>query len=251
MKEPNPNKYKNPQNYMNAMKAYWEVHGGPSNQNRALALRLSMWFEKNHEKKKDIARNMKNLRQEFKSEVAIVFPNSNNNNSNKSENEGFLPSNRSIQTAQRILKNLSKMNNEQYKLRTKLQTIASIIAPAKQVLKYNYVRNTMIPKFKAQIRRRNSERAVKQLREKIKLPNNVMNRILSFANIPDHTKLKKTGKKVKSYYGGLTNIPTIYKDNKDTFWFQNKHGRWYRMTGPMQRWNYSNMSKSWIPQEKS
>ena len=248
MKEPNPNKYKNPQNYMNAMRAYWEVHGGPSNQNRALALRLQMWFEKNHEKKKEIAQNMKALRHEFKNEVAEIFPNSNNNNYNS--NEGYIPSNRSIKKTQRILTNLSKMNNEQNKLRIKLLSIANKLTPAaKKDSKYEYVRNTLIPKFKAKIRRINSERAVKQLREKIKLPNNVMNRILSFANIPDHTKLKRTGKKVKSYYGQLTNIP-IYKDNKDTFWFQNKHGRWYRMTGPMQRWNYSSMSKSWTPRNK-
>jgi len=44
--EPDPSNYSNAQNYINALVNHWSRFGGPANQNRAISLRLQMYFNK-------------------------------------------------------------------------------------------------------------------------------------------------------------------------------------------------------------
>jgi len=44
--EPDPSNYSNAQNYINALVNHWSRFGGPANQNRAISVRLQMYFNK-------------------------------------------------------------------------------------------------------------------------------------------------------------------------------------------------------------
>ena len=85
-----------------------------------------------------------------------------------------------------------------------------------------------------------------QLRNKLgtKLPMNLVSRILSNNVVP--SGLMRIGKKVRTYWGKKTNLE-IYTNKNGRFWFQDKHGRWYTMTSPSQRWYYHNVHRKWIP----
>ena len=250
--EPNPNRYSSPQNYINALSEYWTKYGGPSNRNRAIATRLQIWFDREHIMKKLHASNARNLRREFKEAAGAVakFNNSNNNggNSNSSMSHNA-PSKGNMSAIQKIMKQLQKTNEKHSNASNKLRNISNTLVRSKKkssLEKYIHVRNVMIPRTKARIRAQNSTRMFEQLRNKLgtKLPLNLVSRILSNNVVP--SGLMKTGKKVKTYWGSKTNLD-IYKNKNGRFWFQDKHGRWYTMTSPSQRWYYHNVHMKWIP----
>ena len=250
--EPNPNRYSSPQNYINALSEYWTKYGGPSNRNRAIVTRLQIWFDREHIMKKLHASNARNLRREFKEAAGAVakFNNSNNNggNSNSSMSHNA-PSKGNMSAIQKIMKQLQKTNEKHSNASNKLRNISNTLVRSKKkssLEKYIHVRNVMIPRTKARIRAQNSTRMFEQLRNKLgtKLPLNLVSRILSNNVVP--SGLMKTGKKVKTYWGSKTNLD-IYKNKNGRFWFQDKHGRWYTMTSPSQRWYYHNVHMKWIP----
>ena len=252
MKEPNPNRYNSPQNYINALSEYWTKYGGPSNRNRAIATRLQIWFDREHIMKKLHASNARNLRREFKEVAGAVakFNNSNNNggNSNSSMSHNA-PSKGNMSAIQKIMKQLQKTNEKHGRVSNKLRNISNKLVSNKNKLsheKYSHVRNVMIPRTKARIRAQNSTRMFEQLRNKLatKLPSNIVSRILSNNVVP--SGLMKTGKKVRTYWGTRTSLD-IYTNKNGRFWFQDKHGRWYTMTSPSQRWYYHNVHRKWIP----
>ena len=252
MKEPNPNRYNSPQNYINALSEYWTKYGGPSNRNRAIATRLQIWFDREHIMKKLHASNARNLRREFKEVAGAVakFNNSNNNggNSNSSMSHNA-PSKGNMSAIQKIMKQLQKTNEKHSNASNKLRNISNKLVSNKNKLsheKYSHVRNVMIPRTKARIRAQNSTRMFEQLRNKLatKLPSNIVSRILSNNVVP--SGLMKTGKKVRTYWGTRTSLD-IYTNKNGRFWFQDKHGRWYTMTSPSQRWYYHNVHRKWIP----
>ena len=252
MKEPNPNRYNSPQNYINALSEYWTKYGGPSNRNRAIATRLQIWFDREHIMKKLHASNARNLRREFKEVAGAVakFNNSNNNggNSNSSMSHNA-PSKGNMSAIQKIMKQLQKTNQKHSNASNKLRNISNKLVSNKNKLsheKYSHVRNVMIPRTKARIRAQNSTRMFEQLRNKLatKLPSNIVSRILSNNVVP--SGLMKTGKKVRTYWGTRTSLD-IYTNKNGRFWFQDKHGRWYTMTSPSQRWYYHNVHRKWIP----
>ena len=252
MKEPNPNRYNSPQNYINALSEYWTKYGGPSNRNRAIATRLQIWFDREHIMKKLHASNARNLRREFKEVAGAVakFNNSNNNggNSNSSMSHNA-PSKGNMSAIQKIMKQLQKTNEKHSNASNKLRNISNKLVSNKKKLsheKYSHVRNVMIPRTKARIRAQNSTRMFEQLRNKLatKLPSNIVSRILSNNVVP--SGLMKTGKKVRTYWGTRTSLD-IYTNKNGRFWFQDKHGRWYTMTSPSQRWYYHNVHRKWIP----
>ena len=250
--EPNPNRYSSPQNYINALSEYWTKYGGPSNRNRAIVTRLQIWFDREHIMKKLHASNARNLRREFKEAAGAVakFNNSNNNggNSNSSMSHNA-PSKGNMSAIQKIMKQLQKTNEKHSNASNKLRNISNTLVRSKKkssLEKYIHVRNVIIPRTKARIRAQNSTRMFEQLRNKLgtKLPTNLVSRILSNNVVP--SGLMKTGKKVKTYWGSKTNLD-IYKNKNGRFWFQDKHGRWYTMTSPSQRWYYHNVHMKWIP----
>jgi hypothetical protein len=254
MSEPNPNKYNNANNYVDALSEYWNTYGGPSNRSRAIALRLQAWFNKEHAKKKLLASNARNLRREFKyiSSSLAKFNNSNNNHIGSNSNSSMsrnAPSNRNMSAIKKIMKNLKTITDQHGNTSNKLNTIANMLVKNKNKVssqKYKHVRNVMIPRTKAKIRAQNSMRAFEQVRNKLtkKLPMNLVSRILSSNVVP--SGLMKIGKKVRTYWGSKTNL-NIYKNKNDQYWFQNKQGRWYRMTSPNQTWYYHNMNMGWRP----
>ena len=252
MKEPSPNRYKSPQNYINALSEYWTKYGGPSNRNRAIATRLQIWFDREHIMKKLHASNARNLRREFKEAAGAVakFNNSNNNggNSNSSMSHNA-PSKGNMSAIQKIMKQLQKTNEKHSNASNKLRNISNTLVRSKKkssLEKYIHVRNVMIPRTKARIRAQNSTRMFEQLRNKLgtKLPLNLVSRILSNNVVP--SGLMKTGKKVRTYWGSKTNLD-IYTNKNGRFWFQDKHGRWYIMTSMNQQWFYNNMKMGWFP----
>ena len=252
MKEPNPNRYSSPQNYINALSEYWTKYGGPSNRNRAISMRLQIWFDREHIMKKLHASNARNLRREFKQIAGGVakFNNSNinsgNSNSNMSHNA---PSKGNTSAIQKIMKQLQKTNEKHSNANKKLRNISNTLVRSKKKMsleKYIHVRNVIIPRTKARIRAQNSTRMFEQLRNKLgtKLPMNLVSRILSNNVVP--SGLMRIGKKVRTYWGKKTNLE-IYTNKNGRFWFQDKHGRWYTMTSPSQRWYYHNVHRKWIP----
>ena len=252
MKEPSPNRYKSPQNYINALSEYWTKYGGPSNRNRAIVTRLQIWFDREHIMKKLHASNARNLRREFKEAAGAVakFNNSNNNggNSNSSMSHNA-PSKGNMSAIQKIMKQLQKTNEKHSNASNKLRNISNTLVRSKKkssLEKYIHVRNVMIPRTKARIRAQNSTRMFEQLRNKLgtKLPLNLVSRILSNNVVP--SGLMKTGKKVRTYWGSKTNLD-IYTNKNGRFWFQDKHGRWYIMTSMNQQWFYNNMKMGWFP----
>ena len=252
MKEPNPNRYNSPQNYINALSEYWTTYGGPSNRNRAISMRLQIWFDREHIMKKLHASNARNLRREFKEVAGAVakFNNSNNNggNSNSSMSHNA-PSKGNMSAIQKIMKQLQKTNQKHSNASNKLRNISNKLVSNKNKLsheKYSHVRNVMIPRTKKRIRAQNSTRMFEQLRNKLgtKLPSNIVSRILSNNVVP--SGLMRIGKKVRTYWGKKTNLE-IYTNKNGRFWFQDKHGRWYTMTSPSQRWYYHNVHRKWIP----
>ena len=261
MKEPNPNRYNSPQNYINALSEYWTKYGGPSNRNRAISMRLQIWFDKEHSKKKLLASNARNLRREFKEAAGAVakFNNSNNNSGNSNSSMSHnAPSKGNMSAIQKIMKQLQKTNQKHSNASNKLRNISNKLVSNKNKMnhqKYSHVRNVMIPRTKANIRVQNSTRMFEQLRSKLrtKLPLNLVSRILSNNVVPSGLmktgkKLvsSKTGKKAKNYWGTVTNLD-IYKNKNGRFWFQDKHGRWYIMTSTNQKWFYTNMKMGWFP----
>ena len=253
MKEPNPNRYSSPQNYINALSEYWTKYGGPSNRNRAISMRLQIWFDREHIMKKLHASNARNLRREFKEVAGAVakFNNSNNNNGGNSNSSMShnAPSKGNMSAIQKIMKQLQKTNEKHSNASNKLRNISNTLVRSKKkssLEKYIHVRNVMIPRTKARIRAQNSTRMFEQLRNKLgtKLPLNLVSRILSNNVVP--SGLMKTGKKVKTYWGTKTNLD-IYTNKNGRFWFQDKHGRWYIMTSTNQQWFYHNMNRRWMP----
>ena len=254
MKEPNPNRYKSPQNYINALSEYWTTYGGPSNRNRAIAMRLQIWFDREHGKKKILAINARNLRREFKEAAGAVANfnrgNSNNNSGNSNSNMSHnAPSKGNMSEIQRIMKELQKTNEKHGRVSNKLRNISNKLVSNKNKMnheKYSHVRNVMIPRTKARIRAQNSTRMFEQLRNKLgtKLPLNLVSRILSNNVVP--SGLMRIGKKVRTDSWKKTNLE-IYTNKNGRFWFQDKHGRWYTMTSPSQRWYYHNVHRKWIP----
>ena len=253
MKEPNPNRYSSPQNYIDALSEYWTTYGGPSNRNRAISMRLQIWFDREHIMKKLLASNASNLRREFKEAARAVANfnrgNSNNNNSNSNMSRNA-PSKGNMNAIQKIMKQLQKTNQKHSNASNKLRNISNTLVRSKKKLshqKYIHVRNVMIPRTKARIRAQNSTRMFEQLRNKLgtKLPLNLVSRILSNNVVP--SGLMKTGKKVLTFWGTKTHLD-IYTNKNGRFWFQDKHGRWYTMTSPSQRWYYHNVHMKWIPQ---
>ena len=241
MKEPNPNRYNSPQNYINALSEYWTKYGGPSNRNRAISMRLQIWFDKEHSKKKLLASNARNLRRKFK-EIA-----GDNNNNFSTSNSSMSPSKENMNAIQKIMKQLQKTNEKHSNASNKLRNISKKLVSNKNRMnhqKYSHVRNVMIPRTKANIRVQNSRRMFEQLRSKLgtKLPSNIVSRILSNNVVP--SGLMKTGKKVKTHWGSKTNLD-IYTNKNGRFWFQDKHGRWYIMTSTNQQWFYNNMKRRW------
>jgi hypothetical protein len=254
MQEPNPNKFSDPDKYITALKEYWRKYGGPSNQSRAITIRLQMWFNKEHARKKELARNVRNLRTDFKQYTSGIFPHTNSNNNNFRNNlsnssvNGRIPQKRERTEIQKILRNLSKTSNKHADVSNKLRNIANKLTSKLPYthLSYEHVRNKKIPKTKATIRVQNSTRTFEQLRNKLgtKLPTNLVSKILS--NVIPSAELTKIRKKVTGYWGAKTNL-NIYQNKNNRFWFQNKHGRWYLMTDPTQQWNYNNTTRSWRP----
>ena len=251
--EPKPNRYSSPQNYIDALSEYWTTYGGPSNRNRAIATRLQIWFDREHIMKKLHASNARNLRREFKEAAGAVANfnrgNSNNNNNSNSNMSRNAPSKGNTSAIQKIMKQLQKTNKRHSNASNKLLNISNTLVRSKKKLshqKYNYVRNVMIPRTKARIRAQNSTRMFEQLRNKLgtKLPSNIVSRILSNNVVP--SGLMRIGKKVRTYWGKKTNLE-IYTNKNGRFWFQDKHGRWYTMTSPSQRWYYHNVHRKWIP----
>ena len=251
MKEPNPNRYNSPQNYINALSEYWTKYGGPSNRNRAIATRLQIWFDREHIMKKLHASNARNLRREFKevADAVAKFNNSNNGGNSNSSMSHNAPSKGNMSAIQKIMKQLQKTNEKHSNASNKLRNISNKLVSNKKKLsheKYSHVRNVMIPRTKARIRAQNSTRMFEQLRNKLgtKLPLNIVSRILSNNVVP--SGLMRIGKKVRTYWGKKTNLE-IYTNKNGRFWFQDKHGRWYTMTSPSQRWYYHNVHRKWIP----
>lgn len=61
---------------------------------------------------------------------------------------------------------------------------------------------------------------------------NLVSKILTNNVFP--SGLVRTGKKVKTYWGGTTTNLSMYTNKNGRFWFQDKKGRWYLMNSPTQ-----------------
>jgi hypothetical protein len=249
MQEPNPNRFKNVQNYISALRAHWAQHGGPSNQNRAISIRLQMWFERERARKKNLANNIKTLRREF-NEYGIARSNNSNASSSDSNTSYIHPSSAGVKKIQKTLRQLKRKSEQHMNSSNKLDELLNAVYPHKSKLSYQryaHVRNVKIPRTKARIRAQHSTRTFEQLRNKLgnKLPLNIVQKIFSLSNIPSGL-ITPIGKKVRNDSNNKTNF-NIYKTENGRHWFQNQHGRWYLMSSPTQRWRYSSGERKWKP----
>jgi len=204
-----------------------------------------MWFEKEHAKKKTLASDLKNLRREFSEYTNGMRINNNNNNNNNSSNSNVnirIPTNTNIKAMRKLSKTMQKTAEKHHDTNNMLRSISNKLGSRKMYSheRYSHVRNKMIPRTKAKIRAQNSTRAFEQVRSKLanKLPMNLVSKILTNNVFP--SGLVRTGKKVKTYWGGTTTNLSMYTNKNGRFWFQDKKGRWYLMSSPTQVWHENN-----------
>lgn len=255
MDEPNPNKYKNIQNYIQALKNYWAQHGGPANQNRAIAIRLQKYWNEQHMNKMNMKTEMKNIGREIRK----AFPNS--NNSSNSNSNG----NRWNQNITGLAKNLRTISKQYSNSVNRLNKISQAISHQlkKPKLTYRMIRNRTIPKEKANIRRKESERVASGLHtmvsspskltgRKVQLSSDLIKKILNMANIPTNPMMVIAYKKNGGYFHPKVHGTPfyMYQTPNGTYWFQNYQGRWYRMNNKNNEWYYSVGSKKWIKNSK-
>ena len=257
--EPNPNRFKKIQNYINALKNHWAHHGGPANQNRAIALRLRQYWNEKHENKKNLANRVKNLQNKFHENAEQVGkrPNSNNSNSNNSYASPAIPT---FNT--NALKNLAnKIKEESGKYRNtsnRLNQITHAIKTRKLVPNkymesrgtwhtHRYLKRYGIRSAKEKIRKDYSlgtmNRALASLSP---LPQNVINMIKKKANVPT-LPVTRTKSRVYHRPGHLPLNLYIYTNRNGRFFFMNKQGRWYLMNSPTQRWAWNYTEKKYKP----
>lgn len=229
--EPNPNKYKSVENYVKNLKNHWARHGGPSNQKRAIQLRLLQFWEAKRENKMNLANEIRNMQNEFHRETSWVgkryVSNSNNNSNSKSSHNTYINTRPKMRTnIQELMNKIQKAGENFYELEQRLKNITKAIGKRKGTPEryytdtYKYLKKEGIEKEKARIRRRNSRRTLEKVFQKVnnELPPNIAKHIRSLVPTPTFP-LKITPQR---YLGELI----VYKNADGRYWVQDRQGRW-------------------------
>jgi DNA repair exonuclease SbcCD ATPase subunit len=258
MNEPDPNKYKTIQNYINALKRHWENHGGPANQNRAIAFRLKQYWNEIHENKKNRASLIKNMQNKFHNLAQEVGKRRNrNSNSNSNSYASTAPRNLNTNALKNLANEIKKESRKYATTSVRLNNITHAIQKRKLVPKkyinsigtwhtHQYLRKKGIKGAKEQIRRDYSLRTLNRAISSLPFPQNVVNIIKKKANVPTQPVTRTKNRVSARPYGNHPNLP-IYKNGNGRFFFVNTQGRWYLMNSPNQRWEWNNTKKQYKP----